>query len=138
MKILFFGHLLSYRKFTHSRAVLFNLLFFPKPTHLQKDGYSFFKFYGPVNGDEQQIIIKKPSDTYTIDFWAKPDYFFHYGVQDSETGNSQTHEQSRDDDRVEGEYRVLQEDGLTRIVRYFADPEIGFQANIEYARIDKK
>lgn len=54
-------------------------------------------------------------------------------MQDPKTGNSQTHLESRDGDSVHGEYRVLQADGLVRIVRYTADPKNGFQAVVEYA-----
>ncbi|XP_066245794.1 cuticle protein 7-like [Euwallacea similis] len=101
--------------------------------------FSFLKFWGPVSGKSQQVLVSDDhGDDFVeqrIDYVARPDYFFHYGVEDSETGNSQGHEQRRNGDIVEGEYRVLQDDGLVRIVRYSADPEKGFQASVEYAKI---
>ncbi|XP_044752106.1 cuticle protein-like [Coccinella septempunctata] len=93
-----------------------------------EESFSFHKFRGPVSGDIQEVITKNQN----IDYVAKPDYSFSYGVQDPVSGNSQIHEQSRDGDAVHGEYRVLQSDGIVRIVRYTADAENGFQATIEY------
>lgn len=66
-------------------------------------------------------------------FQAKPDYTYSYGIDDPYTGNSQAHEESRNGDNVQGEYRVIQPDGLIRIVRYIADPEKGFQVDVKYA-----
>lgn len=66
-------------------------------------------------------------------FQAKPDYSYSFGVHDKESGNSHTHSESRDGDSVSGEYRVLQADGLVRIVRYTASPTTGFRAIVEYA-----
>lgn len=67
---------------------------------------------------------------------AKPDYTYSYGIEDPHTGNSQTHEESRQGDNVQGEYRVFQPDGLIRIVRYIADPERGFQVDVQYKPYD--
>lgn len=65
-------------------------------------------------------------------FQAKPDYTYSYGIEDPYSGNSQAHEESRQGDNVQGEYRVIQPDGLLRIVRYIADPERGFQVDVQY------
>ncbi|XP_045471978.1 cuticle protein-like [Harmonia axyridis] len=93
-----------------------------------EETFSFHKFRGPVSGEVQQVITKNQN----VDYTAKPDYSFSYGVQDPVSGNSQIHEQSRDGSAVHGEYRVLQSDGIVRIVRYIADSENGFQATVEY------
>lgn len=67
-------------------------------------------------------------------FKAKPDYTYVYGVQDNDYGNSQAHKETRDGDNVRGEYKVLQPDGMIRIVRYIADPVGGFKATVDYMK----
>ncbi|XP_050307461.1 cuticle protein 18.6-like [Anthonomus grandis grandis] len=97
---------------------------------------SFFRFTGPVSGRAEQINVYNPqSGTSKVDYIAKPDYSYHYGVQDSKTGNFQGHQENRNGDSVNGEYRVMEANGLVRIVRYTADPEYGFKAFIEYVKL---
>ncbi|ENN81497.1 cuticle protein 8 [Dendroctonus ponderosae] len=107
-----------------------------------EDSFSFFNFRGPVSGKVQEIQVKNsfgPNNAENrVDYMAKPDYYFHYGVQDTKTGNSQGHKEVRNGDSVEGEYRVLQDDGLIRIVRYTADPEKGFMAYVHYAELNSR
>jgi hypothetical protein len=62
---------------------------------------------------------------------AKPDYKFGYGVEDSKTGNKQTHEESRDGDVVRGQYSLIEPDGSLRTVTYTADATNGFQAVVK-------
>ncbi|CAB3387585.1 Hypothetical predicted protein [Cloeon dipterum] len=94
-------------------------------------------FAGPVSGAEHQIVVPKhysgAAAGTSFDFVAKPDYKFGYGVEDSKTGNKQTHQESRDGDVVRGEYTVLEPDGSMRIVQYTADPRNGFQAVVKRA-----
>ncbi|XP_059478529.1 cuticle protein 7-like [Neocloeon triangulifer] len=94
-------------------------------------------FAGPVSGAEYQIVVPAhlagASAKTSYDFVAKPDYKFGYGVEDSKTGNKQTHHESRDGDMVRGEYTVLEPDGSMRIVQYTADPRNGFQAVVKRA-----
>nr|AYA49941.1 cuticular protein 86 [Leptinotarsa decemlineata] len=101
------------------------------------DSFSFHKFSGPVSGEARRIIVPNTNhnqqESQSVDFIARPDYSFTYGVHDGESENSQTHRESRNGDEVHGEYRVLQPDGLVRIVRYTADPSTGFKATVEYA-----
>ncbi|XP_060518406.1 pro-resilin-like [Cylas formicarius] len=101
------------------------------------DSFSFYKFTGPVSGRVNEVIINSEShpDGRKIDYVAQPNYNFHYGIQDTKTGNSQGHMESRMGDKVVGEYRVLQDDGMVRIVKYTADTQNGFQAHIEYVRL---
>lgn len=80
----------------------------------------------------QVVSILHFRDLIFFIFKAKPDYSFSYGVQDPASGNTQIHKESRDGSAVHGEYRVLQSDGIVRIVRYTADAENGFQATVEY------
>uniref|UniRef100_T1GY25 Uncharacterized protein n=1 Tax=Megaselia scalaris TaxID=36166 RepID=T1GY25_MEGSC len=84
------------------------------------DGYSFAKFIGPVTGAEQKIYATKThennlnpnvnlnhaySPQNNVDFFAKPDYHFAYGIEDSKTGVLQNHKETRNGDKVKGEYR---------------------------------
>lgn len=57
---------------------------------------------------------------------------YSFGISDPKSGNSQTRQESRNGDAVQGEYSVLQADGAIRTVQYTADSKNGFQANIIY------
>ncbi|KAL5290271.1 hypothetical protein ACFFRR_009923 [Megaselia abdita] len=117
--------------------------------HSNADGYSFAKFIGPVAGAEQKIYAAKKHennlntnlnhgyrygsrsvDVDGMDFFAKPDYHFSYGVEDSKTGVLQNHKETRNGDKVKGEYRVVDPDGSLRVVKYSADNNKGFQAEV--------
>ncbi|KAK9869671.1 hypothetical protein WA026_003419 [Henosepilachna vigintioctopunctata] len=93
-----------------------------------EESFSFHEFRGPVSGEAQKVIT---ADQH-VDYIARPDYSYAYGVQDLPNGNTHVHKESRNGDVVRGEYRVLQADGFVRIVRYIADAENGFQATVEY------
>lgn len=54
-------------------------------------------------------------------------------MEDARTGNTQSHQESRDGNAVKGEYSVVQPDGIVRTVRYTADAENGFQATVHYS-----
>lgn len=54
-------------------------------------------------------------------------------MEDPLSGNAQAHQERRDGDVVSGEYSVLEPDGSLRIVRYTADPENGFRADVSYS-----
>ncbi|RZC36480.1 Chitin bind 4 domain containing protein [Asbolus verrucosus] len=98
--------------------------------------YSYHKFRGPVSGQIHQILVPDHNQNryHTVDYVAKPDYLYSYGVEDPETGNSQRHKEMRDGDAVIGEYKVLQADGVMRIVKYTADGQNGFRATIQYEK----
>lgn len=59
-----------------------------------------------------------------------PQYAFGYDVQDASTGDSKSHQETRDGDVVRGQYTVDDPDGTTRIVDYTADPVNGFNAQV--------
>jgi hypothetical protein len=100
------------------------------------ESFSFQKFRGPVSGEIHQVVVLghyQNQQFNSLDYVAKPDYnLYSYGVQDPETGNAQTHRETRDGDEVVGEYKVLQADGVLRIVKYTADAKNGFRATIRY------
>lgn len=54
-----------------------------------------------------------------------PKYEFEYSVSDQKTGDHKTHRESRDGDRVRGEYSLVEPDGSLRKVEYDADDHNG-------------
>ncbi|XP_038210645.1 cuticle protein 8-like [Zerene cesonia] len=120
-------------------------------------GYSYNRFSGPVSGkiievqvpaahglpaqqhadygyDHQTGKINPETAKYdrlkTVDYVARPDYHYAYGVEDPHTGNQQNHKEFRDGDVVHGEYSLVEPDGSLRLVKYTADPKNGFQATV--------
>ncbi|XP_047527354.1 cuticle protein 21-like [Vanessa atalanta] len=118
-------------------------------------GFSYNRFSGPVSGKITEVQVPPahgiPAQQHadygydhkagkinpetakydrlkTVDYKAKPDYHFAYGVQDPHSGNQQDHKEYRDGDVVHGEYSLVEPDGSIRLVRYTADPKNGFQA----------
>ncbi|GLG96037.1 Cuticle Protein RR-2 28 [Gryllus bimaculatus] len=68
----------------------------------------------------------------TEDPLAEPaNYEFQYEVQDFESGTDFGHQESRQDEFAQGEYRVVLPDGRTQIVEYEATPE-GYKPQIRY------
>ncbi|KAF5297738.1 hypothetical protein FQR65_LT09912 [Abscondita terminalis] len=100
----------------------------------QHSGHSYYKFIGPVSGAVQQVHVNGIHGP-TIDYIAKPDYAYSYGIDDSKTGNSHSRQESRIGDSVNGEYTVLEADGTMRVVQYTSDPHNGFQAQVHYKRL---
>lgn len=80
-------------------------------------GYSFAQFSGPVSGPETKIVHGGDEDgggkyyhnhhKHSIDYIAKPDYHFAYGVEDPKQHLSHGHQESRHGDEVRGEYRCV-------------------------------
>lgn len=54
-------------------------------------------------------------------FQAYPKYEFGYAVSDKKTGDHKRHHETRDGDRVRGEYSLVEPDGSLRKVIYDAD-----------------
>ncbi|KAB0801681.1 hypothetical protein PPYR_03867 [Photinus pyralis] len=99
----------------------------------QAGGRSFYKFSGPLSGPIQKIFVdglRGPS----VDYLAKPDYAYTYGVDDPATGNSHSRHETRDGNSVSGEYSLLEADGTVRVVRYTADPKTGFHASVHFRK----
>lgn len=57
-------------------------------------------------------------------------YDFAYSVHDSQTGDIKSQQESRRGDVVQGQYSLVDPDGLTRIVDYHADDQTGFNAHV--------
>lgn len=62
--------------------------------------------------------------------WAPVNYEFRYEVNDKETGDIKHHEEKAIAGKITGEYALLDADGMTRIVKYTADDENGFLADV--------
>ncbi|CAH1104995.1 unnamed protein product [Psylliodes chrysocephalus] len=103
-----------------------------------EDGFSFHRYNGPVSGKVRKVVVPNTNPqrqgSTSVDYVGKPDYSFGYGVHDDKSKTSHLHVESRDGNAVHGEYRVLQPDGLVRIVRYSAHPTTGFQAHVSYTK----
>ncbi|XP_028168288.1 cuticle protein 21-like [Ostrinia furnacalis] len=122
---------------------------------VKSGGYSYNRFSGPVSGKIIEVQVPaaqgipaqqhadygydhnsgqihpdtaKYAHLKTVDYVAKPDYHYAYGVEDPHTGNLQNHKEHRDGDVVTGEYSLVEPDGSIRLVKYTADPKNGFQA----------
>ncbi|CAB0037636.1 unnamed protein product [Trichogramma brassicae] len=57
-----------------------------------------------------------------------PQYNYGYDVQDPNTGDYKSQQESRSGDQVRGSYSLLEADGTRRIVEYTADDHNGFNA----------
>ncbi|GLG96038.1 Uncharacterized protein GBIM_02871 [Gryllus bimaculatus] len=62
-------------------------------------------------------------------------YEFQYAVEDYESGANFGHQEDRQDESAQGEYRVVLPDGRTQIVEYQADEE-GYKPQIRYEEAD--
>lgn len=58
-------------------------------------------------------------------------YAFAYQVDDRVTGDSKSHEETRQGDVVKGRYSLVEPDGSRRTVDYTADPTNGFNAYVQ-------
>lgn len=77
------------------------------------------------------VLVKK----YEEEESAPAQYIFEYSVQDDHTGDVKSQMESRNGDRVEGHYSLVDADGYRRIVHYTADKHNGFQARVEREQI---
>lgn len=64
------------------------------------------------------------------DYDPNPQYSFAYDVQDGLTGDSKSQHETRHGDVVEGQYSLIDADGVKRTVSYTADPVHGFNGKI--------
>uniref|UniRef100_A0A1B6FSV0 Uncharacterized protein n=1 Tax=Cuerna arida TaxID=1464854 RepID=A0A1B6FSV0_9HEMI len=62
------------------------------------------------------------------DYDPNPHYSYAYDVEDSVTGDSKNHHETRQGDVVHGSYSLTDSDGTRRTVDYTADPVHGFNA----------
>lgn len=105
-------------------------------------GYSYAKFSGPVSGPEKEVYVEHKDEHghghgHAIDYVAKPDYHFAYGVEDPKSKVSQSRKETRHGDTVHGEYSVVDPNGVLRVVKYTADKHNGFQAEVITSGGDK-
>lgn len=63
-------------------------------------------------------------------YQAPPKYEFKYAVADPKTGDKKEQYETREGDAVKGEYSLYEPDGTRRIVKYYADKKIGFNAEV--------
>lgn len=61
---------------------------------------------------------------------APPRYAFEYSVHDEENKDIHSHKESRDGDKTEGEYSLVEPDGAVRTVKYHVDGNSGFIAEV--------
>ncbi|XP_042222661.1 cuticle protein 7-like [Homarus americanus] len=76
----------------------------------------------PIITDGAQIVRTDPNLSFN----------YRYEVNAAETGDQKTHEETLDNGVVVGSYSVLQPDNTLRIVKYRADDESGFKAEVQY------
>ncbi|KFB50669.1 hypothetical protein ZHAS_00018705 [Anopheles sinensis] len=94
-------------------------------------GYSYAKFSGPVSGPAHEVHVEdKHGHGHKIDYVAKPDYLFEYGVEDPKSKVSQSRKEHRHEDELHGEYSLHQPDGKLRTVKYSSSKHSGFQAEV--------
>ncbi|CAD7087039.1 unnamed protein product [Hermetia illucens] len=62
---------------------------------------------------------------------APAHYEFEYSVHDPHTGDIKSQHESRQGDKVEGVYSLVEPDGHKRIVHYTADHHNGFNAHVQ-------
>uniref|UniRef100_A0A1A9UQF9 Uncharacterized protein n=1 Tax=Glossina austeni TaxID=7395 RepID=A0A1A9UQF9_GLOAU len=67
-----------------------------------------------------------------------PRYAFEYGVNDPHTGDIKHQREERDGDVVKGQYSLVEPDGNVRTVKYYADWETGFHAEVINSRDSTK
>ncbi|XP_037949937.1 uncharacterized protein LOC119680961 [Teleopsis dalmanni] len=79
-------------------------------------------------------LIKSVSDKHLEYFNLHPRYAFEYNVNDIHTGDIKHQKEVRDGDVVQGEYSLVEPDGNVRTVKYYADWETGFHAEVINSR----
>lgn len=70
-------------------------------------------------------------DAHHEEHYAPAHYEFAYEVHDEHTGDIKSQKESRDGDKVQGYYTLVEPDGHRRIVHYTADKHSGFNAKVE-------
>jgi hypothetical protein len=71
-----------------------------------------------------KVVAAEPVDPH-------PQYSYAYSVQDGLTGDSKSHEETRDGHVVQGRYSLAEPDGSIRTVTYTADAINGFNAVVD-------
>ncbi|XP_026833772.1 mucin-19 [Drosophila erecta] len=82
----------------------------------------------------QHAVLKVVPEKHLEHFDAHPRYAFEYAVNDPHTGDNKHQKEERDGDVVKGEYSLVEPDGNVRTVKYYADWETGFHAEVINSR----
>ncbi|XP_034121895.1 fibroin heavy chain isoform X2 [Drosophila guanche] len=82
----------------------------------------------------QPALLKVVPEKHLEHFDAHPRYAFEYAVNDPHTGDNKHQREERDGDVVKGEYSLVEPDGNVRTVKYYADWETGFHAEVINSR----
>ncbi|KAK5640003.1 hypothetical protein RI129_010814 [Pyrocoelia pectoralis] len=89
--------------------------------------------YGHIGGylDGNHVGIESGHHEDHIDYHSHPNYHYDYAVHDLHTHDIKSQWETRDGDKVKGEYTLLEADGSKRIVQYSADKHNGFNAIVK-------
>lgn len=107
------AHHSSYNLFITVLCVISVLLLLPFDC-VDAVGYSYTRFVGPVAGPEHRIYVNDAGNVQSVagndassrlDYVAKPEYEFSYGVEDAEAHILHNRNEMRDGDAVKGVYR---------------------------------
>ncbi|XP_053957234.1 mucin-17 isoform X2 [Anastrepha ludens] len=82
----------------------------------------------------QPAVIKTIPEKHYEHYSDHARYAFEYGVNDPYTGDIKHQKEERDGDVVKGEYSLVEPDGNVRTVKYYADWETGFHAEVINSR----
>ncbi|XP_017477231.1 PREDICTED: endochitinase A [Rhagoletis zephyria] len=82
----------------------------------------------------QPAVIKTIPEKHYEHYSDHARYAFEYGVNDPYTGDIKHQKEERDGDVVKGEYSLVEPDGNVRTVKYYADWETGFHAQVINSR----
>ncbi|XP_017772751.1 PREDICTED: adult-specific cuticular protein ACP-20-like [Nicrophorus vespilloides] len=69
-----------------------------------------------------------------VDYHSHPNYHYDYAVHDLHTHDIKSQWETRDGDKVKGEYTLVEPDGSKRIVQYTADKHSGFNAVVKHVK----
>ncbi|XP_046398212.1 larval cuticle protein A3A-like [Ischnura elegans] len=83
---------------------------------------------GPPLVATTPTVAKAASVAVQTDFDPNPQYTFSYEIHDAVTGDDKSQTESRNGDVVQGQYTLVEPDGVRRTVEYTADPVNGFNA----------
>lgn len=113
--LLYNSSLSSFIRLSDIISLILLLLLLPLSSKVEAVGYSYTRFVGPVTGPEHKIYVNdansaandKTSPPYLprLDYVAKPEYEFAYGVEDADAHILHNRNEMRDGDVVKGVYR---------------------------------
>ncbi|XP_022920479.1 cuticle protein 7-like [Onthophagus taurus] len=91
--------------------------------------------YGDESSSANEIHAEAPQEDHShdeiVDYHAHPQYHYDYAVHDLHTHDIKSQWETRDGDKVKGEYTLLEADGSKRVVQYTADNHNGFNAVVK-------